>query len=94
MLGNGTSMWFQPFPGAPFPSCAGLGAIIGCQLWKNQLAREWYVNNLGKSIFLGKFVLFWLPEDNLAETGQTFSELNRGWDVPKPFVTVVAKAAA
>ena len=48
----------------------------------------------GKDIFLGEFVLFWLPEDNLAETGETFSGLNPGWDVPKPFFTVVAKAAA
>jgi hypothetical protein len=39
----------------------------------------------GKDRFLGKFVLFWLPEDNLAETGETFSGLNLGWDVQKPF---------
>jgi hypothetical protein len=48
----------------------------------------------GKNRFLGKFVLFWLPEDNLAETGETFSGLNLRWDVPKPFFTIVAKAAA
>ena len=47
-----------------------------------------------KDRFLGEFVLFWLPEDNLAETGDTFSGLNTGWDVPKLFFTAVAKAAA
>jgi hypothetical protein len=25
------------------------------------------------------------PEDDLAETGETFPGLNLGWDVPKPF---------
>jgi len=29
-------------------------------------------------------VLFWLSEDELAETGETFPGLNLGWDVPKP----------
>jgi hypothetical protein len=47
-----------------------------------------------KERVLGKFVLFWLREDNLAETGETFSGLNLGWGVPKPFFTIVAKVAA
>jgi hypothetical protein len=30
-------------------------------------------------------VLFYLPEDDLAETAEIFSGLNPNWDVPKPF---------
>ena len=30
-------------------------------------------------------MLFCLPEDDVAETGETFSGLKLGWDVPKPF---------
>jgi hypothetical protein len=48
----------------------------------------------GKDRFLGKFVLFGFPKDNLAETVETFSGFNQGWDIPKPFFTIVAKAAA
>ena len=40
-------------------------------------------------------MLFWLPEDDLAETGETFSGLNPAWKVPKTiFLTAMAKPAA
>jgi hypothetical protein len=42
--------------------------------------------------FSGKFVLSWFPEDDLAETGETFSGLNLGWDAPKPFFDRGGKA--
>jgi hypothetical protein len=38
-------------------------------------------------------MLFWLPEDDLAETRDSFAGLNSGWDVPKPFFTEVVQAA-
>lgn len=30
-------------------------------------------------------MLFWSPQDDLVETGETFSGMNLDWDVPKPF---------
>ena len=39
-------------------------------------------------------MLFLLPQDDLVETGETFSGLSLGWDVQKTFLDVVAEAAA
>jgi hypothetical protein len=39
---------------------------------------------MGERYILMEVCAIMLPEDGLAETGETFSELNLGWDVPKP----------
>ena len=40
--------------GPPLSGGVGMGSILGCLLWKNQLARGWYVNNLGERYILRK----------------------------------------
>jgi hypothetical protein len=65
-----------------------------CISLRPQFAGGWYANNLGKRYILREIVLFWLSKDDLAETGEIFTGLNLGWDVPKPFLTMVGKAAA
>lgn len=47
-----------------------------------------------KRYLLWEIVLFWLPQDDLAETVKIFSDLNLGWKVPELFLTAMAKPEA
>jgi hypothetical protein len=63
-------------------------------LEESKLGRGWYVNNVEEDIYCGKLVLFRLPQDDWAETVETFSDLNLGWKVPELFLTAMAKPEA
>jgi hypothetical protein len=79
-------MWPRPFLGlTAYKRCRP-----GVHYWLatlEELARR----GDGMSIMLKRYllweiVLFWLPQDDLAETVDPFSDLNLGWKVPGLFL--------
>jgi hypothetical protein len=71
--------------GSTLSGGSGIGSIIGCIIWENQLAMGWYANNLEKIYFEGNLCYSGSLKMIWPKQERPFSGLNLGWDVSKPF---------
>jgi len=72
-------------PVSPYRAVQTRGSDGNSLVREQQLVRRWYAHNLGEIGFCGKFVLYCIPKDDLANTGGTFSGLNLGRDASNIF---------
>jgi hypothetical protein len=77
-------MWPRPFLWLTAYKRCRPGVHYWLPALEESARKGWHVNNVDRYL-LRKFVLFWLPQDDLAETVETFSDLNLGCRVPELF---------